>query len=127
MSAIKPDVILAENDFAYLSAITAVNFKPHPFMIGVKHVVYASDHNGGGLTEDVMRKIPCAQRDCTASYDEHTNDKVACVYLKRDVQVKELQAWLESLIADGTCPESKCDGFVFIETGFRIIRVSPIK
>jgi len=42
---------------------------PHPFVIGTKHVVHASDHHMGMLGEETMKAIPCDS--CHKDYSEH--------------------------------------------------------
>lgn len=46
---------------------------PHPFMIGARHVAYASDHHGGMLTKEAIERsgVPCGMRGCNLSYSEH--------------------------------------------------------
>ena len=106
-----------ECEFARIKSVMRVNHKPHPFMVGTKHIVHASDHNHGMLGEDTMRAIPCAMRGYHASYDQHTSDKVAFVELKRDCSAAEMQEWLKSIFPELE-PES-VDGFAFIE-GYKI-------
>ena len=101
---------LPENDFARIKRIQCVNFKPHPFMIGHKHVAYASDRTGGILGEEAMRAFPCATRGCSLNYSEHTSDKVVFIQLKRHCDKAELGQWLGSLDLPGV------DGFAFLET-----------
>ncbi len=116
--------ILVENEFASLSEIQSINPKPHPYMVGLKHMKYAHDRNPHGMAvidDQVLRKVQCAHPDCKLSYDEHTCDHVAAVYLKRDVKGPELSAWLQEQIASGLVSADKCDGVCFIETGFRVL------
>jgi hypothetical protein len=49
---------------------------PHPYCIGTKHVVYASDNYSGRLGEDAIRDAEkhgahCEMKGCNLSYDEH--------------------------------------------------------
>jgi hypothetical protein len=105
-------------EFAEIVEVINVNFKPHPYVIGGRHVALASDKYGGMLTEDVLRQVPCASTGCTLSFDNHKSDKVAFVRLKRHTKQAELQEWLRSLL--GWAEENKLDGFAFLE-GFEII------
>ena len=93
-----------------------VNHKPHPFVIGPKHVVYASDHCNGRLGEEAVRAHPCAH--CREDYEKHTHDTALFVHLKRDLANKEagnaLFAIKKEMSQDGI------DGVCFLEDGFRI-------
>jgi hypothetical protein len=51
---------------------------PHPYCIGTKHVVVASDHWSGRLGEDAIRDAEkrgahCYMQGCNLPYDEHEN------------------------------------------------------
>lgn len=76
---IKSDIEpLVSSLFEYVE-VQSVNFKVdglngHPFTIGTAHVVEASDHHSGTLTQTVAEKIPCAARDCGRPYSAHTSD-----------------------------------------------------
>lgn len=60
--------------------IRSINHDPHPFMIGSRHVVYASDYCCGILGEDAMQRFGCEWRGekghrgkkCNKPLDEHT-------------------------------------------------------
>ena len=105
------------------------NHKPHPFMIGPRHVAYAADHCGGMLGKEVMEKIGCAMTDykhgprCDLPLSQHTSDHVLFLKLTRNCTNAEaaqaLCAIKETMIADGL------DGVAFIETGFRIAPPEP--
>ena len=97
-----------------LKSVIQVNFDPHPFTIGSKHVVYASDHNGGMLTQDVVEKIPCAHPNCRLSYHQHKSDTVGFLQLQRNVTQGEAQTILKALVE--TIGESLVDGFTFVDT-----------
>lgn len=133
MSA-KPDRILYENGFCYVSEMTSINHKVkgkpgHPYTVGTKHITYAAESNCGVLDEGVCRAVPCAHKDsygkCFAAYEEHTHDNVVMVYLKQSVENARIGAFLKFLLegdenADRVVPE-KLDGFVFVDTCFRIV------
>lgn len=106
-------------------SIREVNWKVggqpgHPFMIGVKHVAYASDHCGGMLGQEVLERIPCAMRGCHEPHAAHTHDTVLFLALKRNTHRQEAQALLKTVVP--ILEGNKIDGFVFIETAekFRI-------
>jgi hypothetical protein len=97
-----------------LMRIESVNFKPHPFMIGTKHVVHASDHCCGMLGEETMRAVPCAHPGCRSPYEAHVHDTVAMIQLTRNATNEEVQAVLKPLCADFEA--DGIDGFTFVET-----------
>lgn len=113
---------LPRSEFAYVDAVINVNFDPHPFTVGPEHVVYASDHCGGMLGEDVMRKIPCANGGhrlagiprCNLPYEAHKSDKVAFIKLTRNASKEEMQEWLKSIVP--WMESEKIDGVTFVET-----------
>jgi len=98
-------------DVVLLDVQTA-NHRPHPFVVGAKHVVHASDHCGGMLGEETLQAIPCAMRGCTESYENHVCDTVAFIQLTRTITSDEFRAAVpyEAMEADGV------DGFAFVET-----------
>ena len=101
--------------------IQAVNFKPHPFMIGPRHVGWAADHFFGMLSSDAIEDaekhgITCAHRNCQLKHHEHTYDTVCFVRLTTETtQLNEAQrdelVKLKDLFAEENV---KCDGFAFI-------------
>jgi len=103
--------------------ILRVNHKPHPYMVGTRHVAYAANHCGGMLGREVCEKIPCAQPGCGASYDNHVSDHVLFVKAMRDCANKEVAAALfaikEDMIADGL------DGVAFVKSEFQIAPLEP--
>lgn len=103
-----------ENDVLKLMSINDVNFRPHPYMIGSKHIAYASDHFGGRLDERTLEKVPCAEPGCILSYAEHTSDKVLFLQLKRNATDKEIHKFVDPLVE--TLKELKVDGIAFVET-----------
>ena len=111
---------LVDSAMISLEDIHKVNFKPHPFMIGVKHVSYAAEHNGGMLTQDIIDKIPCAQKGCNLSSKEHTCDTVLFVKLAKNLTEVELRNELlklkDSMIANSI------DGVAFIESDYKLIK-----
>lgn len=108
------------SEFAFVDSVLNVNYKPHPYLIGEKHIAYASKYCGGILGDEVVKKIGCAREGCEISYEGHTSDKVAFIKLKRDCTHEEIQSWLLSLVPICEGDDVKVDGFCFVETGFQI-------
>ena len=108
-------------------SITNVNFKPHPFTIGVSHVVHASDHFNGMLgsevIEDLERKAgpSCAfrgsdRRHCMVPFAEHTSDKVAFLKVKSDKELQKIKELGKFLLAGKEIlTKEKIDGVGFVE------------
>lgn len=105
--------------------ILAVNHKPHPYVIGSRHVAYAADHCSGMLTEhaieDAERKkaAKCAHPGCHEPYRKHTHDTVAIIIFCRDLTTEELRT--ELLKLKDKFEAEKIDGFAFLETEFEVI------
>jgi hypothetical protein len=100
-------------------SIGPINHKPHPFMIGPRHVGWASDHNGGMLSEEAIRRaekegIYCAQPGCRLPFDEHTCDVVVFLQFTRNATSDEAQQCLQAALP--ALAEHKIAGFVFVET-----------
>lgn len=105
-----------------LSKIEYVNHKPHPYVIGSRHVAYAADHCGGMLGEDAITAaerngIHCAHSGCRVSYENHTSDTVCFVAIdpqyKTPGEVPGLQEFLGSLKTEAEHLE--IDGFAFVK------------
>lgn len=76
-------------------------YEPHPFVVGVQHVVYASDHTMGILGEEALRKYPCARADCSLGYDEHkAYDFALFVSALRDCTSDELSDAFGPLVGE---------------------------
>lgn len=108
-------------------SVDHANFKPHPYMIGAKHVCHASDHFHGMLgveaIEDAEKHgIHCENgtigNRCHLPYKEHTSDTVIFLKLTRNATNTEAGKVLFAVKAE--CEADKIDGFAFIESGFRI-------
>ena len=112
--------LVESSGFLTLGGIKDVNFKPHPFMVGVKHITYASDHCGGILGQEVLEKIPCAHPGCHLPYDQHTHDTVMFLKLTRNATETEAREALKSL--SGDLEVDGVDGFAFIKTDFEFIK-----
>ncbi len=114
-----------EGDYKFES-VTNVNFKPHPFTVGVRLVAHASDNFGGMLgkaaIEDYEEKhgSACAYKDrngkCKIPFAEHTSDKVAFLKVKSDKELKEINELRLFLVG---CKEKatkeNIDGFAFVK------------
>jgi hypothetical protein len=103
----------ASQDIIHVKSVLNVNHKPHPYMIGPKHISYAADHCCGMLTEEVCKKVPCAMSLCDYSYEEHTSDTVLFLQLQRNCTGKEVNPILKGLVE--TYPDL-VDGVAFVET-----------
>ncbi len=96
-------------------------FLPHPYCIGTKHVVVASDHFGGMLTEDTIRdaekrgaKCSTCRRGEVLPYDEHESQVALYIEVpqNRDLNaVSGLHAYLLSIKEQAT--KSGIEGFAF--------------
>lgn len=108
--------------FFTVKSIENINHKPHPFMIGGRHIIFASDNYNGILGEACIKdkQFPkCSHSMCNLKYEEHTSDKVLFLSLVRELTNKEVQEALKKL----PLKENKIDGISFVETPekFRII------
>ena len=96
-----------------------INYNPHPFTIGPRHVAHAADHHGGMLGEATMEAIPCAANGCRMALSDHTFDKVMALKFIRNATKEDAQASLEPILDEMII--DSIDGFVFIESEFNII------
>ena len=112
-----PDT-LQKMDGAYVKDILNINWQPHPYMVGPRHISCAADHFGGILGQEVLDKIPCANGRCHLKYNEHKCNTVALIALTRDMPQEPVRLWLVEL---GKALETKgLDGFLFLE-GFKFL------
>lgn len=94
---------------------------PHPYCITPKHVVYASDHCGGFLSEDAIREAEkdgarcdtCRHQYKNLTFDEHKTE-LAVVIRVPDMPLKDLN----TIEVGKYCQQIKdlnlgVDGFVF--------------
>ena len=100
-------------------SINDVNCKPHPYIIGPKHVSWASDKWGGMITETSIldgeeHSVHCAHPGCTIGYKEHTCDKVLFVQLTRNMTNDEANIAFKKAIS--LMQEHKIVGLSFVET-----------
>jgi hypothetical protein len=114
----KINELLKEQDVFVLKNIEHVNHNPHPFMIGHRHVAYASDNCSGILDKRALNHYGCAQvvkgRTCGLSYEEHTSDEVGFLQLKRNATNNEVSGILKKLVDE--LGEKFIDGFAFVDT-----------
>ena len=103
-----------DNDFVKLYDIKAINFDPHPYMVGPEHVRRAADTNGGILDEKIIKEVGCAHLGCTLSYEEHKYETVMFLQLKRDISNTEINEFLLSIREEML--EDRIDGIGFVET-----------
>lgn len=119
--------VLKNSEILIFKDLMDVNHKPHPYVIGPKHISYVSDYHGGSLDDAAIihgeknKKCKCAYPKCQIPYEEHTSDKVCFLQLKRECTTAEVQKELKSIV--DTCGEKAFDGFTFVETDekFRIV------
>lgn len=100
-------------------SVENVNHRPHPYVIGSRHIGFAADHFGGMLSEAAIiegekRGIHCAASNCRVPYEQHTCDTVCFLTLKRNMTVNEAQEELKNI--DTLMKENKVDGFAFVDT-----------
>ena len=107
VSGLLPDTLICYD-------VTNVNHKPHPYMVGSKHVTHASKYYGGMLGEATLKAVKCAYPNCNFSYEEHTSDKVIFLQLKDNVTKELIQTVFDKIIE--TLPKKSFDGFSFIES-----------
>jgi len=94
---------------------------PHPYMIGPKHVEYASDFGGGVLNERTITAAErigakCCQRGCQLKWKDHEHALlVSCKapMIDNGKGSPELHAYL--LKVKHLCEEDKYVGFAFME------------
>jgi len=116
------DTFLKDNEVFKFMSVDNVNHKPHPFMIGPRHISHASDKHMGRLGEETLKAVPCAQPGCRLPYDQHTLDKVVFLQLKRDASSEEVRDILADISGQFLASISSLttkrafDGFAFVET-----------
>lgn len=111
--------------FFHVEDINHINHNPHPFMIGPKHIAFASDNYNGMLGDACLndkRCPPCAVRGCNLSYSDHKSNKVAFLKLLKNIPSQEAQDVLATV--EDICKKEGIEGFVFVETKekFRITK-----
>lgn len=109
-------------------SITAVNFKPHPYVIGTRHVAHASDNFMGMLSEAAIKDLEkqkgpsCAYSDkighgrCMVPYAEHTYETAAFLKIKTDKKLEENKELPKFLFAcKPTMEKEKITGFGLVK------------
>lgn len=120
------NICTGEDGKYIFDSITNVNFKPHPFTIGTRHVVHASDHFMGSLGNEAIEDLErlegpsCAYFDgkgrCRVPYAEHTSDRVAFLKVKSDKELKENKDISKFLYAcKQILIDEKIDGIGFVK------------
>ena len=107
------DVLKVEN-LLKVSGIHEVNYRPHPFTVGPKHIADASENHGGLLGEATLQKIQCAHPNCKLSYEDHDSDKVLFLQLTRNAT--EHEANNELVKIKDLLKEHNVDGIAFVDT-----------
>ena len=107
--------LVKETGIFVLETVTDINHRPHPFMIGPRHISHATDHHYGVLGEATLKAVPCAHPGCKLPYESHISDKVMALKLIRNATNNEAQEALKTIVYDNI------DGFVFIKTEFDFI------
>lgn len=103
-----------------LESISNVNHKPHPFMIGARHVDHAAKYHGGMLGEAVLKAIPCSHPGCKTDYQNHTSDLVMFLSCKKDCTNQEAKKDLQDIVDQGAGKDG-IDGFAFVKSEYRIL------
>lgn len=119
-------------EFATITKIQSVNFTPHPFTVGPRHIAYANKEAPDGfgiLGPKTCEAVPCQAdiagrfggRKCGLPYSAHHYDTVACVKLTRNVTNAEMLAFLVAVKAAWTATghigkPGGIDGFIFLDT-----------
>ena len=110
----KVNTLLSEVGLLKALSIDHVNHKPHRFMIGPKHVSYASENYSGILDERTLAAVPCAHPKCHLLYIDHRSDKVLFMQLTRNGNKEEADAELKKIV--DIMKDNKIDGIVMVET-----------
>lgn len=114
-----------------LSVKDANHSQGHPYCIGARHVVHASEHFSGMLGDDAIRSLEkeqggcCMTKGCTATYDEHKSDKILFIQLKRNLENAEAAQTFFSI--KPLMAEEKIDGICFVDTPEKYRIAPPIK
>lgn len=104
--------------------IQNVNFKPHPYCVGTRHVVFASDNFGGILGESAIEAAEnagiycdtCRKAGQKLSYSEHKSDKVMFIKVSGEEDLEDVLGLKEYLFElKPICEANGIDGFAFIK------------
>ena len=112
---------LTSQDLYRCDSVSNINHHPHPYVIGPRHIVYASDNWGGALGEkaiiagEIAGKCSCAHPKCNLPYEDHSKgNKVAFLQQLRNGTNDEANKILKDLVDE--LGENFVEGFVFIDT-----------
>lgn len=103
--------------------IENVNHKPHPYVVGPRHVAFASER-GGILSEHTIREaeksgVKCACRGCNVPFEGHTSNKVCFLQATREIKNSEVRDLL--LRHKDEAEKDGIDGFAFVESDYKIV------
>lgn len=118
MKDLKEKYSAVEVDGFKVHDITTINHKPHPFVIGPKHVAFCADNYGGMLGDACTNdeRFPaCSAPGCYLTMREHTSNKVMAVMLTKNLSQEEAQQSLKRYV-DAGMEDDGIEGFVFIES-----------
>jgi len=91
---------------------------PHPFMIGTKHVAYASDHHMGMLGKETMEEVPCEICHMTFTEGKHeTALLLECLKEPKNKTAagKEAQEYLKKIIKFKHFKKNKYAGVTLLD------------
>jgi len=110
-----------EGSFLSCKSVDRIKYDPHPYMIGARHVAWASDHWGGMLSKEAIRdgerkgKCHCYQKGCIVPYDFHTVEYGIFFQLKRNATNQEFVDLFENGLRE-LILSLGLDKFVMVET-----------
>ena len=115
----------AENKIS-IENIMAVNHEPHPFVIGPRHVVDASNRSGV-IDDETLENITCAHPGCNLLYADHSFETIILLKLLESIDEKAASDFINTITNDLLV--HSIDGFAMIETEekFRVFPVDGIK
>lgn len=105
--------------FFTVEGIHNVNHKPHPFMIGSKHITFAADRYSGMLGDACIadKNFPtCSQPGCNLCYEEHHSDRVLMLSLLQNLETTQARELLKEVVELECFTAEKIDGITFVET-----------
>ena len=114
--------LLKVNDFLKASGIYESNHSPHQFEVTKEHLKYASQHNGGVLSEYILSGFNCGVKGCRKSYPNHTSDMQLVLQLKRDATEEEVKAELLNIKEDIIKLGIDTVAFADTEEGYKFLK-----
>ena len=103
-----------DNDLFTLKGIHAVNYDPHPYMLGPAHITYANKHSGGVIDEGTLKNVRWSPPKCNIPYEDHKFDTGMFLQLKRNGTNEEAGAFMNTMLDE--MKEDNIAGFTFVET-----------